>query len=58
MKVALISLIQDFIFSLSPQSPLSLEVDPKSFIMAPKDGIWLKITRRPYHEPDYITSHL
>jgi cytochrome P450 family 6 len=45
-KVGLISLLSKYEVQLSERTPVPLEFDPRSIVLAPRGGIWLKIVRR------------
>ncbi|KAF2886489.1 hypothetical protein ILUMI_19683 [Ignelater luminosus] len=44
-KVGLVTLLKRFKFTLHPKTELPLLFDPKGFILAAKNGIWLKAER-------------
>lgn len=41
--IGLALLLKNFHFSLSPQTPVPLEFDEKTFVLTAKGGIWLKM---------------
>uniref|UniRef100_A0A1A9ZRI0 Cytochrome P450 n=1 Tax=Glossina pallidipes TaxID=7398 RepID=A0A1A9ZRI0_GLOPL len=43
--IGLTLLLNNFYFTLSPQTPVPMIFDPKSFVLAPKGGIFLNIQR-------------
>jgi cytochrome P450 family 6 len=45
-KVGLISLLSSYEVRVSEKTPIPLVFDPKTFILAPKGKIYLKITER------------
>jgi hypothetical protein len=45
-KVGLISLLSKYKFQTCEKTPHSLKIDPTKFIMAPIEGVWLKVTHR------------
>ncbi|KAJ9577525.1 hypothetical protein L9F63_005898 [Diploptera punctata] len=45
-KVGLISVLSNNEVQVSEKTPVPLVLDPKSFIMSPKGGMWLKIVKR------------
>lgn len=44
-KVALIKLLSDFKVSPSPQTMIPMRYDSKSLILAPENGMWLKVEK-------------
>jgi len=48
-KVGLVSLLSKYEISVSEKTPIPLAIDTKSFILAPRGGMWLKIKRRNIH---------
>ncbi|XP_014244280.1 probable cytochrome P450 6a13 [Cimex lectularius] len=48
MKLALVQLIKNYEMRLSEKTVQPLVLDPKSFILAPVDGIWIKLVSRKY----------
>jgi cytochrome P450 family 6 len=45
-KVGLALLLSNFEFSVCEKTKQPLELNPKSFIISAKGGIWLKISKR------------
>lgn len=45
-KVGLICLLSKYKFQTYKKTPDSLKIDPTKFIMAPIEGVWLKVTYR------------
>jgi cytochrome P450 family 6 len=45
-KVGLISLLSKYQFNVSRKTPIPLVYDPKVFILAARDGMWLQIKKR------------
>jgi cytochrome P450 family 6 len=45
-KVGLVSLLSKYEISVSEKTPIPLEIDTKSFTLAPRGGMWLNIKRR------------
>jgi len=45
-KVGLICLLSKYKFQTCEKTPDSLKIDPTKFIMAPIEGVWLKVTHR------------
>jgi cytochrome P450 family 6 len=48
-KVGLASLLSKYQISVSEKTPIPLVRDTKSFILAPRGGMWLKIKSRSSH---------
>lgn len=46
MKLALATFLSKYEVDICSRSNHPLPLDPRSFILAPKDGIWLKISPR------------
>lgn len=44
-KLALSLLLKNFSFTLSPKTPLPLEMESKGIVLAPKGGIWIEMKR-------------
>ena len=45
-KVGLVSLLSKYQFCVSKKTPIPLVLDPKSFIVAARGGMWLQIRNR------------
>ncbi|PSN34612.1 hypothetical protein C0J52_20551 [Blattella germanica] len=45
-KVGLISVLSNYEVHVSEKTPVPMEFDPKSIVLAPKGGLWLKVTER------------
>lgn len=48
-KVGLVSLLSKYQIIVSEKTPIPLVIDTKSFILAPRGGMWLKIKSRSSH---------
>lgn len=46
VKVGLISLLSEYEFQLCEETSESLTIDPTKFIMAPIEGVWLRVSHR------------
>jgi cytochrome P450 family 6 len=45
-KVGLISFLSKYEVQISEKTPVPLEFDPRSVVLAPVGGMWLKIVKR------------
>ncbi|PSN34611.1 hypothetical protein C0J52_20552 [Blattella germanica] len=45
-KIGLISVLSNYEVQVSEKTPVPMKYDPKSLFIAPKGGMWLKITKR------------
>lgn len=46
MKLALATFLYKYEIDVSSKTRHPLQLDPRAFILAPRDGIWLKISPR------------
>lgn len=44
-RVGLVMLLRNFHFSVGSKTQVPLEISKQEFVMTPKDGLWLKITK-------------
>lgn len=45
VRIALVKLLQQFEFSTCPQTPIPMKYNPARLLLAPIDGIWLKVAK-------------
>ena len=45
-KIGLISVLSNYEVQVSEKTPIPMEFDMNAFVLAPKEGMWLKIVNR------------
>lgn len=51
-RIGLVMLLKNFKFSLSSKTQVPMEICKNEFVMAPKDGLWLNLTKLNNNEED------